>query len=306
MGGWWSLPRPGRFTPGKETRYPLYRRLGGSTWAGLNRCGKSRPPPWFDHRTVQPVANRYTDLAIPAPNNAQIYILLLFSSFSSSSYFCFFFSSSFFSFFLLPLLFLLLVLLHLLLPLLLHLLLLLLFLFLPVPLLPSLAQEPAVGYGLSNNILPSLSTHRQLSPSSHSQHFKISFYFLYPSFPGSSPWPRTLPVLEWSIYITQTMLTYLQEEISSNYKDADRYLYTCSVLNINTGLFKMIVGVLTTCHTQYTWDSSICVFLFNRTTLPVFVTYRTGALYVHPLWFYRVIQNDCRGFNNLSYKIHFR
>jgi hypothetical protein len=21
-------PRPGRFTPGKETRYPLYRRLG--------------------------------------------------------------------------------------------------------------------------------------------------------------------------------------------------------------------------------------------------------------------------------------
>jgi len=45
----------------------------------------------------------------------------------------------------------------------------------------------------------------------------------------------------------------------------------------------MIVGVLTTCHTQYTGDSSICIFLFNRTTLPVFVTYLTGALYVHPL-----------------------
>ena len=54
-----------------------------------------------------------------------------------------------------------------------------------------------------------------------------------------------------------------------------------------TGLFEMIVGVLTTCHTQYTSDSSICVFLFNRTTLQVFVTYRTGALYVHPLWFYK-------------------
>jgi len=27
-----------------------------------------------------------------------------------------------------------------------------------------------------------------------------------------------------------------------------------------TGLFKMIVGVLTTCHTQYTWDRSICFF----------------------------------------------
>jgi len=28
----------------------------------------------------------------------------------------------------------------------------------------------------------------------------------------------------------------------------------------STGLFEMIVGVLTTCHTQYTWDSSICIF----------------------------------------------
>ena len=28
----------------------------------------------------------------------------------------------------------------------------------------------------------------------------------------------------------------------------------------STGLFEMIVGVLTTCHTQYTWDSSICTF----------------------------------------------
>jgi hypothetical protein len=49
----------------------------------------------------------------------------------------------------------------------------------------------------------------------------------------------------------------------------------------------MIVGVLTTCHTQYTSDSSICIFLFNRTTLQVFVTYRTGALYVHHLLFYK-------------------
>jgi len=49
----------------------------------------------------------------------------------------------------------------------------------------------------------------------------------------------------------------------------------------------MIVRVLTTWHTQYTWDSSICIFLFNRTTLQVFVTYLTGPLYVHPLWFYK-------------------
>ena len=49
----------------------------------------------------------------------------------------------------------------------------------------------------------------------------------------------------------------------------------------------MIVGVLTTCRTQYTWDRSLYVFLFNRTTLQVLVTYLTGALYVHPLWFYK-------------------
>jgi len=31
-------------------------------------------------------------------------------------------------------------------------------------------------------------------------------------------------------------------------------------IHFSTGLFKMIVGVLTTCHTQYTWDRSICIF----------------------------------------------
>jgi len=29
------------------------------------------------------------------------------------------------------------------------------------------------------------------------------------------------------------------------------------------GLFEMIVGALTTCHTQYTWDSSVCTGLFE-------------------------------------------
>ena len=41
--------------------------------------------------------------------------------------------------------------------------------------------------------------------------------------------------------------------------------YTLQVLYMSTlcdstGLLKMIVGVLTTCHTQYTWDRSICIF----------------------------------------------
>jgi len=45
----------------------------------------------------------------------------------------------------------------------------------------------------------------------------------------------------------------------------------------------MIVGVLAICHAQYTLDSSICIFLFNRTTLQGFVTYLTGALHMYPL-----------------------
>ena len=59
----------------------------------------------------------------------------------------------------------------------------------------------------------------------------------------------------------------------------------------------MIVGVLTTCHTQYTWSRSICIFLFNRTTLQVFVTYLICALYVHPLWFCKH-QHDNRHWNH--------
>ena len=61
----------------------------------------------------------------------------------------------------------------------------------------------------------------------------------------------------------------------------------------------MIVGVLTTCHTQYTRDRGICIVLFNRTTLQVFVTYLTGALYLHPLWFYKH-QHDNRVRSKLS------
>ena len=38
---------------------------------------------------------------------------------------------------------------------------------------------------------------------------------------------------------------------------------------VHKGLFEMIVRVSTTCHTQYTWDSCICIVLFNRTTLQV-------------------------------------
>ena len=38
---------------------------------------------------------------------------------------------------------------------------------------------------------------------------------------------------------------------------------TRAKISVYTGLFEMTVGDLTTCHTQYTWDRSICIFLFN-------------------------------------------
>ena len=51
--------------PTGNTRYPFYRRLGGPQGrSGLVR--KSSLPQGFDPRTVQPVASRYTDWAIPA------------------------------------------------------------------------------------------------------------------------------------------------------------------------------------------------------------------------------------------------
>jgi len=58
-GGGWSSPRLGRFSLGKD---PV---PGTGGWvdprAHLDGCGKSRPPPGFDPRTVQPVASRFHD-----------------------------------------------------------------------------------------------------------------------------------------------------------------------------------------------------------------------------------------------------
>ena len=55
---------PAALPPGK-TRYPLYRKLGVAQGRS-GRARKTSPPPGFDPRTVQPVASRYTDWAIPA------------------------------------------------------------------------------------------------------------------------------------------------------------------------------------------------------------------------------------------------
>jgi len=62
-GGRWSMPQPGRFTPGKEIQCPLYRKLCGSqSWSGW--VWKVLPSTGLDPQTVQPVASCYTDYTI--------------------------------------------------------------------------------------------------------------------------------------------------------------------------------------------------------------------------------------------------
>jgi hypothetical protein len=51
--------------PSGMTRYPLYRRLGGPQGRS-EQVPNISPPPGFDPRTVQLVASRYTDWAMPA------------------------------------------------------------------------------------------------------------------------------------------------------------------------------------------------------------------------------------------------
>ena len=62
---------PAALPPGK-TRYPLFRRLGGPQCRS-GRARKTSPPQGFDPRTVQSVASRYTDCAIPDPCLFMIY-----------------------------------------------------------------------------------------------------------------------------------------------------------------------------------------------------------------------------------------
>ena len=59
-----QLHAPAALPPGK-TRYPFHRRLGRPQGRS-GRVRKTSPPPGIDPRTVQPIATRYTDWAIPA------------------------------------------------------------------------------------------------------------------------------------------------------------------------------------------------------------------------------------------------
>jgi hypothetical protein len=69
---------PAALPPGK-TRYPSYRKLGGPQ----SRSGQVRKissPLGFGPQTVQPVASRYGDWAIPAPPIARyLFLLICFS-----------------------------------------------------------------------------------------------------------------------------------------------------------------------------------------------------------------------------------
>jgi hypothetical protein len=64
--GWVINATPRPLHP--RERDPVPHRTGG--WVGLrpglDRYGKSCPPPRYDSHTVQPVANRYTSYAVPA------------------------------------------------------------------------------------------------------------------------------------------------------------------------------------------------------------------------------------------------
>jgi len=52
------------------------------------------------------------------------------------------------------------------------------------------------------------------------------------------------------------------------------------IIKQNTGLFEMIVGVLTTCHTQYTWDRSICFFFYLIEQHSKFLLHTLQVLYM--------------------------
>ena len=74
-----------------------------------------------------------------------------------------------------------------------------------------LTLQPAVGFGLSNNTSPFFPIYHQLSPSSNSQHLKISFYFFSPSFPGSSSSSRPFQFLSEDLFGNPILLRWMNK-----------------------------------------------------------------------------------------------
>jgi hypothetical protein len=72
-----SASGPCRFLNPGKTRYPLYKRLCGPQGRS-GQVWKTSPLLGFDPRTVQPVASRYTDWAIPAHKfTLDIFVILV-------------------------------------------------------------------------------------------------------------------------------------------------------------------------------------------------------------------------------------
>ena len=146
-------------------------------------------------------------------------------------------------------------------------------LILSVLLLP-LALQPTVSFGLSNNVLPFFPICHQLSSFSHSQHFKISLYFLFPSSPGSSPSSRPVqfyisPLVEKILYhyITFKCAVMLSDffHIVSSYMHC--WTHTL-VLYLNLGMFsrsrdescRQVDCLLSYVHQWHRPDSDLCIY----------------------------------------------
>ena len=71
VGDGWPMPHSGCIIPGKETWYPLCRRLGGSH-GQFGLVWKFSPPLGFNRCTIQPVASRFTDYTILAHSCLQL------------------------------------------------------------------------------------------------------------------------------------------------------------------------------------------------------------------------------------------
>jgi len=72
-------------------------------------------------------------------------------------------------------------------------------------------------------------------------------------------------------------------------------------LHSNTGkrcTLGQLLLVIFLCEQNYMWGSFTCSILLH--------VYQANEVYFFNTALYRVIQNDCRGFNNLSYTIHLR
>ena len=78
------------------------------------------------------------------------------------------------------------------------------------------------------------------------------------------------------------MYFYLIEQHSKFLLHTLQVLYMCTLCD-STGLFEMIVAVLTTFHTQYTSDSSTCIFFYLKGQHSKFLLHTLQVLYIRTL-----------------------